>query len=162
MNNSPRLIRNSRFAATPAQMLRIAYMSMHRVSDACFLRHGVTADQFVLLNTLAEEDGINQKQLSERLSSDQNTVTAMVRLLEKRKTIRREIPEGDRRSRAVYITAKGRKLLKKLLADAKDIHRALDQLLPAGEMEAFLRALDRIPEVISESSRSSTPRGRRQ
>jgi MarR family transcriptional regulator, organic hydroperoxide resistance regulator len=150
-----------RFASTPAQKLRIAYLSVHRVSDACFLRRGVTADQFVLLSTLAEEDGINQKQLSERLSSDQNTVTAMVRLLERNKMIRREIPEGDRRSRTVYITAKGRKLHKKLLTEAKDIHQALDRLMPDEEMKLFLQVLDRIPEVITNAGRISLKKGGR-
>jgi MarR family transcriptional regulator, organic hydroperoxide resistance regulator len=150
-----------RFASTPAQKLRIAYLSVHRVSDACFLRHGVTADQFVLLSTLAEEDGINQKQLSERLSSDQNTVTAMIRLLERTKAIRRETPEGDRRSRTVYITAKGRLLHKTLLAEAKDIHRALDRLVPRTDMQLFLQVLDRIPALVMDVGQLSPRKGGR-
>ena len=40
------------------RLLRAAYFGMHRVSDAHFTRHGVTADQFVLLACLAEEDAI--------------------------------------------------------------------------------------------------------
>ena len=149
------------FARTPAQRLRMAYISMHRVSDSCFLRHGVTADQFVLLNTLAEEDGINQKELSLRLSSDQNTVTAMIRLLEERQTIRREILETDRRSRSVYITPKGRKLLQILLRDAKCIHRAMEELLPETEMKAFLAALDRLPAAITKAGAAFTRKKKR-
>jgi MarR family transcriptional regulator, organic hydroperoxide resistance regulator len=153
--------KSRRFASTPAQKLRIAYLSVHRVSDACFLRHGVTADQFVLLSTLAEEDGINQKQLSERLSSDQNTVTAMVRLLERNEMIRREIPAGDRRSRNVYLTAKGRKLHKTLQAEAKDIHQALDRLVQREDMQLFLQVLDRIPAVITSAALLSPKKGGR-
>ena len=153
--------RNRSFSMTPAQRLRMAYMSLHRVSDACFMRHGVTADQFVLLNTLAEEDGINQKELSLRLSSDQNTVTAMIRLLEARRTIRREIHPTDRRSRSVYITPKGRKLLQLLLRDAKCIHRAMEELLPETEMKAFLAALDQLPVAITAACSRFAPARKR-
>src|SRR5262249_43479703 len=40
------------------RLLRAAYFGMHRVSDAHFSRHGLTADQFVLLACLADEDAI--------------------------------------------------------------------------------------------------------
>ena len=139
------------FVQTPAQRLRIAYLTMHRVVDACFQKRGVTADQFVLLRTLSEEEGINQKELSKRLSSDQNTVTAIIRLLERRKIVRREIPDQDRRARKVYITARGRKLLSASLADAAILTRTMDSFLPPAEMEKFLHALDRIPLVMTEA-----------
>jgi DNA-binding MarR family transcriptional regulator len=140
-----------KFVQTPAQKLRIAYLTMHRIVDACFQKRGVTADQYVLLRTLSEEEGINQKELSLRLSSDQNTVTAMIRLLEGRKTIRREIPEHDRRARKVYITARGRKLLNALLGDTAILSRTMDSFLPPAEMEKFLDALDRIPQAMAEA-----------
>jgi DNA-binding MarR family transcriptional regulator len=138
-----------KFIHTPAQRLRIAYLTMHRVVDACFQPRGVTADQFVLLRTLSEEEGINQKELALRLSSDQNTVTAMLRLLERRKSIRREIPDSDRRARQVYLTARGRKMLDALLADAAILSYTMDRFLPPAEMEKFLHALDRIPQVMA-------------
>jgi hypothetical protein len=40
--------------------LRAAYLTLHRRSDARFLRHGVTADQFVLLATLARGGKLTQ------------------------------------------------------------------------------------------------------
>ena len=47
-------------------VLRAAYFAMHRVSDGHFSRQGVTADQFVLLAYLAEDDGITQQELARR------------------------------------------------------------------------------------------------
>ena len=151
MKSKSRTGTTKKFVQTPAQRLRIAYLTMHRIVDACFQKRGVTADQFVLLRTLSEEEGINQKELSQRLSSDQNTVTAMIRLLEARKTIQREIPDNDRRARKVYLTARGRKLLNALLVDSAIISRTMDSFLPPVEMRKFLDALDRIPQVMAEA-----------
>jgi DNA-binding MarR family transcriptional regulator len=64
------------------RVLRATYFAMHRVSDAHFSRHGVTADQFVLLACLAEDDGITQQELARRASSDPSTIRAMLLLLE--------------------------------------------------------------------------------
>ena len=43
---------------------------MHLISDAHFSRSGVTADQFVTLAFLAEQDAIMQQELARRVSSD--------------------------------------------------------------------------------------------
>src|SRR5208282_4950435 len=41
-----------------ARALRAAYLALHRQTNACFSRDGVTADQFVLLAALAETNGV--------------------------------------------------------------------------------------------------------
>ena len=62
--------------------LRAAYLALHRRSDARFAPHGVTADQFVLLATLARGgDALTQRELARRMSSDPSTVRAMLVLL---------------------------------------------------------------------------------
>src|SRR5258706_272927 len=71
-------------------VLRAAYFAMHRVSDGHFSRQGVTADQFVLLACLAEDDGITQQELARRASSDPSTIRAMLLLLEGRMLVARE------------------------------------------------------------------------
>jgi DNA-binding MarR family transcriptional regulator len=121
---------------------------MHRVVNAILEQHGVTADQFVLLRTLAEEEGVIQKELASRLSLDQNTVTGMIRLLENQKIIRRRIVKHDARARAVYLTVRGRKVLEALIAKSEGFHRTLDQFLPPDQMDVLLRGLALIPEVV--------------
>src|SRR5215208_5033993 len=96
------------------RLLRAAYFAMHRVSDAHFSRHGVTADQFVLLACLAEQDGITQQELARRASSDPSTVRAMLVLLQGRGLVSRERQPDDRRARVVGLTAKGRRLAGRL------------------------------------------------
>src|SRR4051812_7451027 len=91
------------------RLLRAAYFGMHRVSDAHFAGHGVTADQFVLLACLAEVDAVTQRELARCASSDASTVRAMLVLLEGRGLVARERDPNDSRARLVTLTAKGRR-----------------------------------------------------
>src|SRR3954470_21547889 len=97
------------------RLLRAAYFAMHRVSDAHFSAHGVTADQFVLLACLAEQDAITQHELARRASSDPSTVRAMLILLEGRGLVVRERDPDDSRARLVTLTLSGRRLFERLL-----------------------------------------------
>lgn len=78
------------FRETIPMRLRRAYLTVHRAAQAHFAQFDVTADQYVLLSRLGDEEGITQKELSARMFSDGNTITAMVRLLERKDLIRRE------------------------------------------------------------------------
>ncbi len=84
--------------------LRMAYLAMHRQTDAIFQSHGVTADQFVLLASLSRGDALTQRELARRMSSDPSTVRAMLVLLEKQGLILRNIHPNDSRARTVSLT----------------------------------------------------------
>jgi DNA-binding MarR family transcriptional regulator len=73
-------------------------------------RHGVTADQYVLLTVVAREPGITQISIVERAGSDPNTVAAVLRRLEQRHLVRREAHARDRRARCVFLTAVGQRV----------------------------------------------------
>jgi DNA-binding MarR family transcriptional regulator len=103
------------------RLLRAAYFAMHRVSDAHFSGHGVTADQLVLLACLAEQDAVTQQELARRASSDASTVRAMLVLLEGRGLVSRERQPDDRRARVVTLTAKGRRLFERLMKTSEPI-----------------------------------------
>ncbi len=97
-----------------AMALRGSYLTMHRKADSFFVKHGVTADQYVLLHLLASESGVTQQTLVARASSDPNTVRAMLLLLEGRGLVTRKRHPVDGRARSVSITKKGLTLFKRL------------------------------------------------
>lgn len=107
------------------QLLRGAYFAMHRVSDAHFARYGVTADQFVLLACLAEEDAITQQELARRASSDPSTIRAMLVLLEGRGLVARARHPADSRARVVTLTSKGRRLFDRAWKSSEPIRQQL-------------------------------------
>src|SRR5215813_14073568 len=97
-----------------AMALRAAYLALHRRSESRFARHGVTADQFVLLATLARGHALTQRELAYRMSSDPSTVRAMLVLLERRGLVARDTHPTDARARTVALTPKGKKAFRQL------------------------------------------------
>jgi DNA-binding MarR family transcriptional regulator len=122
--------------------LRKAYLSFHRRANARMLKHGVTADQFVLLSVLVREEGITQVAIVERTASDPNTVAAILGLLERRGLVRREAHAQDRRARCVFLTAQGRRVQRRASKDAAPLLVALSDSMQgarAGDIERFLK-----------------------
>jgi DNA-binding MarR family transcriptional regulator len=126
------------------RLLRAAYFGMHRVSDAHFSRHGVTADQFVLLACLAEQDAIMQQELARRASSDPSTVRAMLILLEGRGLVTRERDPDDSRARVVALSPKGRRLFDRLWKSSEPIRVQLLSGFSADEARSLFGYLRRL------------------
>ena len=114
-----------------AMALRFAYLAMHRRTDVVMARFGVTADQFVLLASLAEADALTQQELARRLSSDASTVLAMLTLLEERGLVIRAAHPHDGRARRVSLTPKGRRSWQRMKEGSEGIRpKILDTLGP--------------------------------
>lgn len=127
-----------------ALRLRRAYLTMHRRANAVFAAHGATADQFVLLALLAQEDGVTQQELAERSSSDPNTVRAMLLILETHRWVRRDRHPTDGRARCVSLTPLGRRAHERLVAAANEFHEELLGAVAPAERTVVLSALDRL------------------
>jgi len=133
--------------------LRVAYLAMHRHTDACLAKSGCTADQFVILGLLARDEAATQQDLVRRASSDPNTVRAMLVLLEKRGLVARVGHPTDGRARSVSLTGKGRRLHKRLLADTEPLRKRLRSLVRSEEWEALIDFLSRISKELSARSK---------
>ncbi len=134
------------------RVLRAAYFAMHRVSDAHFTRNGVTADQFVLLACLAEQDGITQQELARRASSDPSTIRAMLVLLEGRKLVTRERDPEDNRARLVTLSSKGRRTYERLLKTSEPIREQMLKGFSAEAAQSLIVGLRRVTENIAGES----------
>jgi DNA-binding MarR family transcriptional regulator len=141
-----------------AMGLRMAYWTMHRHTDACLAKRGVTANQFVLLALLAEEDGITQQKLVRRASSDPNTIRAMLVLLEKQGLVARVKHPMDGRALHVTLTGKGRRTHERLWADTESVRQRLLAVLKPGESDALVEVLTRVAEVMAPAPSSSLAR----
>lgn len=67
----------------------------------------VTVEQWAVLNRLWEQDGISQKELSEKSLKDQPTTARILDKLEQRGLIRRALDSEDRRAFLIYLTSEG-------------------------------------------------------
>ena len=141
-----------------ARALRAAYLAMHRQTNDCFVRDGVTADQFALLSALADADAVTQQELVRRISSDPNTVRAMLLLLEGRGLVAREPHPADGRARCVTLTGKGRQIFEKLLKTGEPLRARLLAAFRPNEVTALVELLHRVAEVMATSNGRRTAR----
>jgi DNA-binding MarR family transcriptional regulator len=129
--------------------LRGAYLTLHRCLNLTLRESGVTADQFVVLSLLAEEDGLTQGEIVQRCASDPSTVGALLRRLEEKGLVSRQRHPEDGRARAVCLLLKGRELHQRAWKTSMGFLKALgDSLHTSGEKEAVLTVLDRIRDTM--------------
>jgi DNA-binding MarR family transcriptional regulator len=132
--------------------LRGAYLTFHRMANAHFEPLGVTADQFVVLTLLAEEEGLTQREIVARAYSDPNTIGEMLTRLEGKKLVRRERHPSDGRARIVLLTPKGRALQKRLWASWEGRLQKTDGTFGAEELKVLKALLTRIPDAVAQSA----------
>jgi DNA-binding MarR family transcriptional regulator len=140
-----------------AMGLRAAYWALHRRTSECLASHGVTADQFVLLALLAEQDGITQQELVRRAASDANTVRAMLVRLESRALVAREQHPTDGRARRVILTRKGWQTFNKLWAQSEALRQRLLAAFRPEEADTLLEFLARAREAMAQVPGESPP-----
>ncbi|MDB5342211.1 MAG: yusO [Schlesneria sp.] len=133
-------------------VLRSAYHSLHRQSNLRFEEHGVTADQFVLLATLARGDALTQRELAGRMPSDPSTVRAMLALLRKRGLVSRDTHPTDGRAKTVSLTKAGRQKFQQVWESGQSIRDQMVCSLSTAEVTTLVTLLRRVAESLAESS----------
>ena len=129
--------------------LRAAYLALHRRSEAQFAPYDVTADQFVLLATLARGHALTQRELARRMPSDPSTVRAMLVLLEKRGLIQRDTHPTDGRARTASLTAAGKQKFRELWHAGETIRAQMLGSMSPKDAAAVVRLLTHIAEALN-------------
>lgn len=83
--------------------------------------HGITLGMWYFLRVLWEEEGLTQRELSNRVGTMEPTTLEAIRSMEAIGLVRRERDLKDGRKRLVYLTEKGAALEKVLLPLARDL-----------------------------------------
>jgi len=123
---------------------------MHRQTNAHLARYNITADQFVCLILLENQDGITQQEMAKRATSDPNTISAMLVLLEKRGLVTRCPHPEDRRANSVKLTAHGKTLISRLEESVKPVQSQLLAQFDDTESDKLADYLKRISISMAE------------
>ena len=132
-----------------ALALRSTYLTMHRQVEIQFQQSGVTADQFVVLSALAEAGCLTQRRLADQITCDQNTLRAMLLLLEKKGLVQRQPHPTDGRARLVSLTSEGEQLQTALSEQLNPLRQSLGESLRLEETELLLELLRRVGAALS-------------
>jgi len=105
------------------RLLRRAHGAFSREFRSRLSEKGVTFGEFIHLERLWEEDGLNQTEISRRVEITTASSTQIIDTLEKRGFIVRRRNPGDRRNLNVFLTKAGKALETDLLECARATNR---------------------------------------
>lgn len=127
--------------------LRRSYLTMHRQADAVLSEFDLTANQFVILSLLDERDGVPQRDLVERASSDPNTIRPMLKSLESKGLVSRLADPHDGRAWQVEITDSGRKAYREIRQKTEHFRKELVSVFDRRELDLLMELLNRVAEA---------------
>jgi len=122
-------------------LLRDTYRAFTKVLQARISAHGVTIGQWYFLRVLWEEDGLTQRELSQRVGMMEPTTVTALNGMEKRGYVKRGRNTTDKRKVNIYLTDRGRALRNQLLPHAIDVNIRAVAGVPLADVEALRRTL---------------------
>jgi DNA-binding MarR family transcriptional regulator len=128
------LYRLSRLLATAGSM----------VIRLCEGGFGITRREWRLIALLAQHDGVLSSQLAEHAQLDRARTSRAVTSLVAKQLVHRTPGRADRREARLALTSSGRTLYEQLFPLVLEINRELLGTLPATQLNAMDRALDRL------------------
>lgn len=124
-------------------LLRRAWYGLNQAFRRRLAAHGLTPDQFTVLRNLTEADdgGLTQRELNDRITSDPNTIAALVKRMERLGWLNRAPDTTDGRAKRVLISPAGRRKFLAARSVATSLHAEIAATLPPEEWEHFLSQL---------------------
>ncbi len=127
-------------AASVGYLVRQTHRAFMRSLQARIAPHGVSIGMWYFLRALWEEDGISQRELSQRVGMMEPTTASALNNMERKGFVHRVRNRADRRIVNVFLTERGRALREQLLPLAAEVNRVALRGI-SGEELAHLRAI---------------------
>jgi DNA-binding MarR family transcriptional regulator len=143
---SPEVAAYSEPSHSIGYLLRITFRAFSRAMENRTVAHGVTSGQWNFLRQLWREDGITQRELSERVGMREPTTAVAVNSLVKAGYVRRVPSAEDRRKVRIQLTRKARDLEPILLPLVAEVNALATRGLTGEELTVLRKALHRIHE----------------
>ncbi len=122
-------------------LFRDIHRAFSRVLQTRIAAHGVTIGQWYFLRALWEEDGLTQRELSQRVGMTEPTTVTALNGMEKRGYVKRVRNTTDRRKVNIYLTDLGHSLRPKLLPFAMETNEMAATGVTAKEIEKVRQVL---------------------
>jgi DNA-binding MarR family transcriptional regulator len=95
--------------------------AMRTFVDQCARGHGITRAQWAVLLRLERQEGMTQAEMAESLEIAPISLMRLIDRLCEQKLVERRSHESDRRANRLYLTAKGRSTLERLVPLGREI-----------------------------------------
>jgi DNA-binding MarR family transcriptional regulator len=116
-----------------------------RRANALLAQQGylITSDQFSVLVQVWEQNGLPQGVLAEKTAKDKTTMARFAACLEAQGLIARLPSPGDARERLVYLTDKGKGIMKEATELMREVQVAAQKGIDPAELEICKKVLRR-------------------
>ena len=121
--------------------IRTTHRAMQRFLQFKIAPHGITIGMWYFLRALWHEDGLTQRELSDRVGTMEPTTLSAILIMEKKGLVRRVRNQDDRRKWHIHLTPKGRALKTRLLPLAREVVDTAVQNLSRSEVTQLLKGL---------------------
>ena len=132
-------------------LLRRAWYSLNQTFRHRIAHLNITPDQYSILRWLHEGDtvGLTQQTITDLMASDPNTITSILRRMEKVGLVSRHPHETDRRARRVRLEPKGARIFTKAYEAARKLQEEMLHVIPESRRARFLADLEAVAEACS-------------
>ena len=127
-------------------------LALKSALQRCFKENGfeITAEQWVIMRHLWEEEGLSQREIGEKAAKDKPNITRMLDALEKKRLIFRQPDPRDRRKFCVYLTKEGKQLHERLLPLSQTLREQVTRSLSRPEIDRTKETLSKINRNIGQ------------
>jgi len=133
-----------------AHLVRDAAKGLTRALHDRLTEHDVSFGHWAFLRILWEQDGLTQRELSERAGVMEPTTFTALKAMEQLGYILRKPSPTHKKKVFIHLTPKGRALKAKLVPLAVDVNEIAVQGVTASDLAAVRRVLLRIIENLAE------------
>lgn len=131
---------------------RLAFRRFARAMEKRTQAHGVGAGQWPFLRVLWAEDGLTQRELSQRVGMRAPTTAKALQTLERNGLIRRAPSRMDRRKVHIFLTAGGRALKDELMPYVEEVNALATQGIETEDVERLRRLLAAVAANLAEDA----------
>ena len=147
-NNDPRIYEKPGHLIRRLQQIALAlFMDETREFD-------ITPVQYSALVAIDINPGLDQTALCNLIAIDRSTVGDVVSRLERKKLIKRTAGEEDRRTKVLFITPAGKKLIGEIEPFVESTQTRILEPLTMSERTALMRMLKKLVHLNNEHSRA--------
>lgn len=106
----------------------------------------MTSEQWVVLARLWEQDGLNQKELAEKILKDQTNTTRILDKVVKKGWVQRLDAVVDRRAYLLYLTDEGKRMVETTYPLVTQVKEKLESRLTDEEIKVVMSILDKLSQ----------------
>jgi MarR family transcriptional regulator, organic hydroperoxide resistance regulator len=124
--------------------VRWAHRALQRELEERLRPFGIAAGMWHFLRALWEEDGLSQRELSDRVGTSEATTVSALHAMEKRGLALRVPNSDDRRKSNIFLTRPAKDMRDLLLQEAREVNRTATEGISAAEIASLKTTLGKI------------------